>query len=294
MNPATGDHRPWVAFQTRVRGKWVLAGEHAVLRGASAIALPHPEFALELEFVPSANAKSLEIIPASAQTVIEEILRSELDSTVAFPVGKLEIRSTIPIGAGLGSSAALCVAMGRWLSPIRGLTTPAALQEFATRLEHRFHGRSSGMDVAAIVAGEPISFAMPRANGGGPSVLGVQILPKFTFHDTGLRAKTSGCVAKVEKLREKNAALAGRLDEQMSAASKLAIEGLVRYHKSQSSEALEMIAGAMRSAQECFEAWELIPPQAKKLQDELLSKGALATKITGAGDGGMIVALWPN
>ncbi len=289
-----GSAAGWTPFQTRVRGKWVLAGEHAVLRGGSAIALPHPEFALELEFKPLAQSASLEVIPESAQPVIQEILATVLDQEIAAPTGRLEIRSSIPIGAGLGSSAALCVAVGRWLSPILGLSTPSSLQEFATRLEHRFHGRSSGMDVAAIVAGEPISFIMKDGSGAIP--LGVQKQPRFTFHDTGLRARTSDCVAKVEKLREKDPVLAEKLDRQMSAASQLALDGLVRYGSQSSSkeakEALEMIASAMRHAQECFYAWQLIPAEAKKLQAELLAKGALATKVTGAGDGGMIVALW--
>jgi diphosphomevalonate decarboxylase len=286
----------WTSFHTRVRGKWVLAGEHAVLRGANALALPHPEFALELDYIPAASGgpEVIEVVPSSAQTVITEILQSVLDSSMAQPSGKLEIKSSIPIGAGLGSSAALCVAMGRWLAPILGITTSAGLQEFATRLEHRFHGKSSGMDVAAIVAGEPIAFSMPSATKGtgGAAPLGIQKLPKFTFHDTGLRARTSDCVAKVEKLREKDAALAAKLDEQMSAASNLAVEGLLQYSANPSQQALETIASAMRHAQECYYSWQLIPPQAQKLEDELRAQGALATKITGAGDGGMIVALW--
>jgi mevalonate kinase len=148
------------------------------------------------------------------------------------------------------------------------------------------------MDVAAIVAGEPISFTRTQKPGATP--LGVRKLPRFTFHDTGLRARTSDCVAKVEKLREKDLALATKLDEQMSAASGLALEGLVRYNASSSKEALDLIASAMRHGQECFYAWDLIPAQAKEIQDKLMSQGALATKITGAGGGGMIVALWPE
>jgi diphosphomevalonate decarboxylase len=283
----------WTPFYTRVRGKWVLAGEHAVLRGANALALPHPEFALELDYRPAASG-TLEVLPSSAQTVITEILQSVLDSSMTQPAGRLEVKSSIPIGAGLGSSAALCVAMGRWLAPILGITTSTGLQEFATRLEHRFHGKSSGMDVAAIVAGEPIAFAMPSATQGtgGATPLGVRKLPKFTFHDTGLRARTSDCVAKVEKLRDKDPVLAAKLDEQMSAASKLAVEGLVQYNANPTRQALEIIASAMRHAQECYYSWQLIPPQAQKLESELRAQGALATKITGAGDGGMIVALW--
>ena len=40
-------------FQTTFPAKWVLTGEHAVLRGVIAIALPHPRFHLRLRFEPS-------------------------------------------------------------------------------------------------------------------------------------------------------------------------------------------------------------------------------------------------
>jgi mevalonate kinase len=289
----------WGAFQTRVSGKWVLAGEHAVLKGAAAIAIPHPEFGMELKFTPSYQ-NDLEIEPQWAQTVIPEILHAiQAEENSAgrpfhMPQGRLEIHSTIPLGAGLGSSAALCVALGHWLSPLLKLETPAQLQDFATRLEHRFHGRSSGMDVAVIVAGQPISFTMKGSEKAGPQVIGVTKLPKFTFHDTGLRARTSECVAKVEAFRQSNPALGAKLDEQMSAASKMALEGLIQYDSSPSQQALEVVAHAMRNAQECYESWQLVPAEARALQEKLLSEGALATKITGAGDGGMLVALWAD
>jgi mevalonate kinase len=48
----------------------------------------------------------------------------------------------------------------------------------------------------------------------------------------------------------------------------------------------------MAWSQECFEGWGLLPPEAKALARELKAQGALATKLTGAGSGGMIVALW--
>src|SRR4051794_8275736 len=40
------------AFSTRTFGKWILAGEHAVLRGSPALAFPLTARSLELEFEP--------------------------------------------------------------------------------------------------------------------------------------------------------------------------------------------------------------------------------------------------
>jgi mevalonate kinase len=286
----------WNSFETTAPGKWVLAGEHAVLRGASAVALPHPEFNLKLRFTPAtrdSGGKTLQVVPASAQGVVDDVLQSlddqwrEEERSFLRPAGKLEVISTIPIGAGLGSSAALCVALTRWFGEPLRIAADAHF-EFATQLEHRFHGRSSGMDVAAIISAEPISFM----RGQRPKTLGVKRIPKFTFHDTGLRARTSDCVLKVENFREESPTLAMKVDEQMGTASRLAMEGLIAFDSGQRETGLRVLAQAMKQAQDCFYAWELVPGAGKKIEEDLLAQGALATKITGAGGGGMVVALW--
>jgi mevalonate kinase len=55
---------------------------------------------------------------------------------------------------------------------------------------------------------------------------------------------------------------------------------------------LALIARSMKRAQECFATWQLIPGDAYRLAQDLERQGALAVKITGAGGGGFLVALW--
>jgi mevalonate kinase len=272
-------------FETQTPAKWVLTGEHSVLRGAAAIALPHPELHLKLSFEP--GGASLEITPREAAEVIRETLASLPLSRE--PQGKLEIQSSIPWGAGLGSSAALCVALTRWLSGPLHLPR-GEWQDFATRLENRFHGKSSGMDVAVILAGQPVRFV----RGQKPVPLEVRRLPHFTFHDTGLRASTCECVARVERYVRDHAKEAGALDELMGQASRSAEAGLKLYDSGEQDAGLEQVAKAMSGSWQCFEAWGLVPPAARDLQQSLLSQGALAAKLTGAGGGGMVVALWSS
>lgn len=285
----------WPTFKTRVPGKWVLAGEHSVLRGATAVALPHPEVGLTLSFDPNKKNSALVVDPVSAEPLIRELLNSVTDSlteknqSFGWPSGTLKIESEIPIGAGLGSSAALCVALTRWMAGPLAIGESAWI-DFATSLEHRFHGRSSGMDVAVIAVAEPISFVM----GQGTKSLGVKRLPKFTFHDTGLRSRTSDCVLKVEKFREDVPALAVKVDEAMGAASRMAMEGLVRFDSGSGPAGIKLIQQAMMSARECFYSWELVPGEARRLEEKLLREGALAVKLTGAGGGGVLVALWED
>lgn len=281
----------WPAFQTRASGKWVLAGEHAVLRGASAIALPHPEYGLSLSFEPKPLLAGLQVEPLSATSVVQELLEGVLGVATKLPDGKLQIQSSIPIGAGLGSSAALCVAVSRWLSDPLQLAE-AEILAFATRLEHRFHGKSSGMDIAVIAMGQPVLFSMQK----GPIALNVKKTPRFTFHDTGIRAQTRTCVQKVEEYVRNHPADGLRRDEEMGMASRMAMDGLILYDggNSEQTRGLQLIQKSMRQAQECFYSWGLVPPEAQQLEAALLSKGAMAVKMTGAGGGGMMVSLWED
>ncbi|MEK6578012.1 MAG: hypothetical protein AABZ55_02185, partial [Bdellovibrionota bacterium] len=205
------------------------------------------------------------------------------------PEGELLIESSIPVGAGLGSSAALCVAISRWIAePLEH--SAAEVFNFATQLEHRFHGRSSGMDVAAVSMGEPMSFEMNQ----GPKLLGVRKIPHFTFHDTGLRSRTSECVVRLEKQREDSPVAGMKIDEQMGSATRACIEGLNHFDAGNTEHGLAQLARGMKQAQECFYEWQLVPGEGHRIVENLLKNGALAAKLTGAGGGGMIVALWQD
>lgn len=266
------------SFEVWVPGKWVLAGEHAVLRGVPAVALPHPELGLTLRF--RAGGAALEVEPPAAGRTISDLLAI---AERAPPSGTLTIESTIPAGAGLGSSAALCVAISRWLG-----VAPESEVAFATRLEDRFHGQSSGMDVAAISRGQPIRFT----RGGQIEPIACARLPRFSFHDSGLRSETREAIRKVESLRAQDPARARQVDGLMHQASTLAEQGLKLYSAGDAEGGLQLIARAMDASYDCFERWRLNPEPARQLRRELIAQGARSVKLTGAGDGGFVVAVW--
>jgi len=279
------------AFECTVPGKWVLAGEHSVLRGATAVAMPHPSASLTLRFAPDPSLGRLIVEPVSAQRIIDEILLSLSNGVVAgglrIPSGRLRLESTIPVGAGLGSSAALCVAITRWVAPALGLPQDEWFG-FARRLEDRFHGRSSGMDVAATSSGEAIRFSMEE----GPSPIGVRRLPMFTFHDTRERARTSDCIQRVQAYLASAPVESAETDQRMNAAGREATQGLIAYDRGLTEEGLTHLARAMDLAQDCYRRWGLLPARAETIESELRAQGALAVKLTGAGGGGFLVALW--
>lgn len=282
----------WAAFRTETTGKWVLTGEHSVLRGGTALALPLIDRRLHFSFYPG---HSLQIHPEEARKPVLDLLCSleeycrKNDLSFSMPEGTITIQSEIPFGAGLGSSAALCVALVRWFSQQTPLT-PEHTFTLARALEDTFHGQSSGMDVAVILAGEPISFSMQ----GGTRTLHIRHLPRFSLHDTGLRARTSDCIEQVQRLRNSNPTAAIAADETMAQASRKATEGLLLYDSGNHKSGLNILAEAINLAQSCFDQWDLVPAQARTLQTKLLAEGAKAVKMTGAGGGGMVVALWES
>jgi mevalonate kinase len=283
----------WVKFTTCLPGKWVLVGEHTVTRGGMAIVFPFPGVSLRLDFAPQ-RSERLKVSPPEAEPVIYELLSiyesgRRRDDGFSWPTGRLTIQSDIPQGAGLGSSAALCSAVARWIASGAGLTANE-LAETARSLESRFHGDSSGMDVAAALANAPIVFE----KGCPPRILKLERVPHFTLHDTGLRSNTSECVSRVKTFMDRNPDKALSVDRAMEAASYKALKGLLTYDRGNEQAGLEAIAEGMRMALDCFSAsaWNLIPETEQRLIHSLLADGALAAKPTGAGGGGMALALW--
>ncbi len=286
----------WQNFSTVVPGKWVLAGEHTVLRGGRAIALPHPEFKLHLEF--RAADTHLSVEPDLGLLVVQELLKLAKDWLAArslddwsAPRGALRITSTIPFGAGLGSSAALSVAVARWVLSAYALDRNLE-RELARELENRFHGKSSGMDVAVVSIGEPILFSMRDGAVG----LGLRELPSFVFFDTGLRAVTKDCIEKVENLRTRDPVRADHLDQGMRLATEEILEGLREYNGSKEpagerGKARARIAAGMARAGEIYRHWGLVPEEVEGTLARLSAEGVVSPRLTGAGGGGFIVGL---
>jgi len=274
-------------FKTRVHGKYILAGEHTVLRGGTALVLPL--YARHLDLICSDLNEPLSLLSKDPQAdslvfwgLIEKALelsghrREELK-------GKIEIVNSIPVGAGLGASAAICVAMAKYFEHL-GWVKSADLFLFSKKLEDLFHGESSGADVAVALRGEGLCFT----KGHDPIKLENQLKPQFYLSYCGRSAKTSECVTKVKQLWNRDSYLATEIDEEM----KESVRRMELALKGQGTKPLEDLAEAMTKARTCFERWGLTegPLQSHMLQ--LLEAGALSVKPTGSGGGGYVLSLW--
>lgn len=276
------------AFATETYAKWILAGEHAVLRGSPALAFPLLSRGLKLEYTPSEQALSVDFLGQHGAElkllfygVIENAM-AQLKVTEALK-GHFRIESALPVGAGLGASAALCGAIGRWCSG-QGWIAENEVYEFSRKLEDLFHGESSGVDLAVSLSAQGIRFV----RGGDRIPLKPVWWPQLYLSYSGARGMTSECVSKVKRFMVEHPEKGAELDGRMAEAVEMCEQAL----KDSSSTAWETLRRAINIASSCFEEWGLSGGDLGNHLQDLRLAGASAVKPTGSGGGGYALSLW--
>lgn len=276
-------------FETVVYGKWILTGEHAVLRGHPAIAFPLKSHQLSLKYQP-AHALSLSF-DGFKRSNPEEIFLQALNQgfnllgLMDTPIsGAFSLNTNIPFSGGMGASAALCTALARWFQA-QGLIKPEEIFSFARDLEHIFHGKSSGLDIAGVAAEQGIFFQE-----GGSKCLEISWQPYLYLSTSGQHGFTFDCIQQVETLWNQNLEEAQLIDMRMHEAVLKAKKAL----ESATPDSLSLLVKAIHESYQCFEAWNLLSSPLKEHISHLYKKGALAAKPTGSGRGGFVLSLWKD
>ncbi len=268
-------------------GKWILVGEHSVLRGFPALVFPLEQRALDLVVKETQSSElSLELL-GDYGPEFKILFWSLVDRACSIAGvnrtqlrGHLQLSSQIPVGSGLGASAALCVAMGKWFLS-QNLIKQEDVYEFSRNLENLFHGESSGVDIAVALGNKPLRFL----RNGERKILEISWKPKCFLSYSGQKGSTLECVQRVKKIMENNPDKGKQLDLQMASSVAKAEKALL----SSKEVGLSELKESFELARSCFDQWGLSVIEPMKY---LESRGAIAVKPTGSGGGGYILSLW--
>jgi mevalonate kinase len=286
-------------FRRKTFGKWILVGEHAVLRGVPALVFPTTAFGMNFSWQPSATPLKVNFQGSRGEELnlifwglIEHALQ-KTGRARAQLTGELTIESELPLGAGLGASGALCVGVGRLFAHWGFVghddiwsKRSDPIYEFSRELENLFHGQSSGVDIAVALEGRGLRFM----RGGERSPVTVNWAPKIYLSYSGKRGMTSDCVRRVCDLRERSPHLGEKLDLQMREAVEVAEKAL----QADAQSGLDLLSRAFDLGRDCFYQWGLCEGPLDQHMRELIQAGALAVKPTGSGGGGYVISLWEN
>jgi mevalonate kinase len=289
-------------FRASAPGKIILFGEHAVVYNQPAIALPFASLSATAEAKPAPTGAGLSIeMGATGQTLRPDQAQMAANPLLAAaqlalqtwglptPDLAIELASSIPMGGGFGSGAAISAVFLRALAGALGQPLDnAQLNAWVYETEKFYHGTPSGIDNTVIVYNQPVYFVRD------------QPLERFDFApitgdllwlvaSSGVPGSTKETVAAVRQLYEADRETYGQIITQIGAISRAA-----RAHLQAGGSAAEVAANIgplMLNNQTLLAALTVSSPRLEALVTAAMKAGAAGAKLSGGGRGGNVIAL---
>ncbi len=273
-------------------GKVILLGEHSVVHGRPALALSVGRGA-EVTAAPSDGEQTtLHIAPWNVEVDSgpepnegREALQQALRVARGFYDDDREFALSaimrLPSGAGMGSSAALGVAVLRAMDEARGLTRPEPeIFERSLSWERVFHGNPSGVDnamatyggVALFKKGQALTRIVPRHP--------IKLVVAYSGSSSSTKAMVDWVAHQYEREPE-------RIGQQFDAVAAIVTNGKLALEQGD----LKGLGQLMTMNQRLLAGLMLSTSALEEMIAAALAAGALGAKVTGAGGGGCMIAL---
>lgn len=282
------------AISASAPGKIILFGEHAVVYGQPAIAAPVTQVEAKVILRAQPDREDLTIL-APDISLKTNLLNLPFDDAVAraihltleklgvekMPPSTLMITSTIPLAAGLGSGAAVSVAIARAVSTFLGHPLPdETVNQIAYQVEKIHHGTPSGIDNTVITYGKPVYFIKDQPiqsfNIGQPFML--------VIGDTGISTSTAVVVGDVRKSYE---AEPGMFQNYFLTCGQIAHTAYLQITHGRNTS----LGPLMDDNHKILVKMGVSCPELDTLVAAAKDAGALGAKLSGGGRGGNMIAL---
>ena len=284
------------AKAAKAAGKVIVLGEHAVVYGKHAVALPISDAVSVI--VTRADTKSMLTIPEwgvrhefdfsaankSGHDAAVALIARELDVDVAGV--SIEVHSQLPRAMGLGSSAAIAVGIIRGFGIAFDLgLDDGRVNAIAFECEKLAHGTPSGVDNTIATFSKPMLFR--RAEELEFSVIELREMPPIIIACSNSAGLTVEQVAGVRARHDKSAQRYDAIFAEMDDISRVGAEVLASADYDQLGSLMNIFHGLLN-------AIEVSTPELENMIAIARAAGATGAKLTGAGGGGSIVALCPG
>ncbi len=287
------------ALTASAPGKAILFGEHAVVYGQPAIAVPIFHVLAKAIFKADIQAPQGRIWIQSDAIGLDSSL-DDLDTdnplklailntlthfeVKSVPALRVKIDSSIPVASGLGSGAAVSAAIIRGVAGFLGQEiADEDVSRIAYESEKLYHGTPSGIDNTVVSYGKAVWFEK-----GAPIEL-LEIGRPFTLlvADTGISSNTKAVVEDVRAAWKADAHTYEALFEAVGTISQKARKAL-RLGQ------VESLGDLMNENQTLLEKMGVSSPALEKLIAAARNAGVLGAKLSGGGRGGNLITLAPE
>jgi len=276
--------------------KIILTGEHAVVYGQPAIALPVTSLRARVEVEPSTDG--FKLIAHDLQQTIQYMRHIQENDALVSPlqrvitltldaIGKplpevsMHLRSDIPIASGLGSGAAIAAAVSRGIAAAVGVTLDNhELNQIVFEAEKFHHGTPSGVDNTVVVYERPVYFVR------GNPIESVSIGAPFyiIIADTGQPSPTRLSVADVRELVEKDPLRYRVIIERIGSIT-------VKARRMIELGDLAGLGDLLNQNHDCLRDLTVSSDELDHLVAAAHKAGAFGAKLSGGGRGGNMIAL---
>lgn len=274
-------------------GKLILVGEHSVVYGKPAIALPFP--ILEAVAVVEKASEQMTISCDYYSGPLSEVpkkmkgIEACITETLTFLNKQhdrlfIRIHSSIPFGRGLGSSAAIAIAIVKSLFEFYKHTLqPNELMSLVHIAETYAHGNPSGIDMVAASSEFPIWFQ----KGNKIETLRIKGPLCLVVADTGRFADTHKAVERVKQVMKSNPV---PTLESLNQLGMITIDAKTALSQGD----MKYLGGLLNQAHDELVSIGVSDDSINRMVEVARYSGALGAKLTGGGLGGCMIALAPT
>lgn len=279
-------------------GKIILFGEHAVVYGRPALAAPVAHLRARA-VIKATQRGDVELIapdlrrsamlstvdPNNPLAAIVRVVERSLGRSLANGYS-LSVTSAIPIASGLGSGAAISVAVIRALGSYLGITESLPREEvsrLAFEVERLHHGTPSGIDNTVIAYEQPVYFIRRQPENLIETFDSSRPL-RLVIGDTGIRSATKDVVGDVRRQWQEDPS---RFETIFDACGRIADEGRAALAEGDHAAVGEL----MNENQRWLARMTVSSAPLDRLIVAARDAGALGAKLSGAGRGGNMIAL---